>query len=199
MPGSVSVGFGLSFFGLRSSSLRRAHGLIELYVVVWFEARFRGTHHVLHSRSVLWPVRRKDTLQEQRMSLVRAISFDDQPVILDTHEDAAGRTVDGDRLRHGRRRRTGPHCARFASFGFCSGCDARLHPPVRVAAATMIGAGTFVSFDTRDPSCPAQSCRTLLAIPTSDVPPRFTQWKNAIYGGAYLPSFAASSRNCLPP
>jgi hypothetical protein len=34
----------------------------------------------------LRPVRHKDTLQKRRMPLVRAISFDDQSGILDSHE-----------------------------------------------------------------------------------------------------------------
>jgi hypothetical protein len=59
----------------------------------------------------------------------------------------AGRTVDGDRLRHGGRRHTGPNCAQFANFRFYSGCDAGLHHPVRAAAAIMIWAGSLVSFD----------------------------------------------------
>jgi hypothetical protein len=33
-----------------------------------------------------------------------------------------------------------PPCARFATFRFCSGCDTRLHPPVRPVAAMIMSA-----------------------------------------------------------
>jgi Bacterial regulatory proteins, tetR family len=49
----------------------------------------------------------------------------------------ASGNVDGDRLRHSGRDHTSPHCPRFANLTFCSGCNARLHHPVRAAAATM--------------------------------------------------------------
>ena len=49
----------------------------------------------------------------------------------------ASGAVDGDRLRHGGRDHTSPHCSRFANLRFCSGCNARLHHPVRAAAATV--------------------------------------------------------------
>jgi len=47
----------------------------------------------------------------------------------------ASGNVDGGRLRYGGRDHISPHCPRFANLTFCSGCNARLHHPVRAAAA----------------------------------------------------------------
>jgi len=73
-------------FEFRASRPHHAGGVTALYFAVHLEPRFRGAHHALRSRSVLWADRHKDTLQERRMPLVRTTSFDDQPAILDTHE-----------------------------------------------------------------------------------------------------------------
>jgi hypothetical protein len=76
-------------FGFRAGRLDQARGVSELY----FVAGVGRDSPELMTPSILGPdlrpVRRQDTPPERRVPYVQAISFDDHPAILDTHEHPA--------------------------------------------------------------------------------------------------------------